>query len=219
MLVVNGIGIEKMRYISLVCILIITCCDNDVPQISTNDSSLEGMSFREALNHISDSDPFKNCDVEGLEPLAKVWSPPPRIRDQYADYFADATGEELALKVIEFSENLDIEIAPRARDQITMFQFKIAAEQNSSIAMNEIGSSLLHCYQHVEQNLEDALWWLEKAASNGDDYAMRSIANMHLLGMTDVAQPRRMARELLIRCAKLGNEDCVADVFEMTADE
>ena len=207
-----------MRSISFACILMIVGCGDSTSQITTNDSSLEGMSFLEALDHLNDPDEFRNCDSEGLKPLEEVWSVSKEVNDRYVHHFVDATGDNLALKAIEFAENLDIELPARTRDRIVMFQFKLAAEQGSPIAMNEIGNSLLHCYQHVDQNLEDALWWLERAAANGDDYAMRSMAKMHILGMTDIEQSRAVAEELLLKCAELGNEECLADISTSTTN-
>ena len=207
-----------MRSISFACILMIVGCGDSTSQITTNNSSLEGMSFLEALDHLNDPDEFRNCDSEGLKPLEEVWSVSKEVNDRYVHHFVDATGDNLALKAIEFAENLDIELPARTRDRIVMFQFKLAAEQGSPIAMNEIGNSLLHCYQHVDQNLEDALRWLERAAANGDDYAMRSMAKMHILGMTDIEQPRAVAEELLLKCAELGNEECLADISTSTTN-
>ncbi len=222
-----------MKRLGIVCMLMIAgCSDQDaltdaetndsavagnpllgaLTDTDTNDSTLVGKSLLEAIAYWNNPDEFKNCQSGELEPIENVWVLSKDAIDQHAPFFVGHTGNDLAFKVIEFAEDLDVELPARRRDQIVMFQLKIAADQGSPVAMNEIGSSLLYCYQHVEQNLEGARRWFENAAKNGDDYAMRSLAKMHILRMTDVEQPELVAHELLSKCAELGNEDCVADL-------
>lgn len=208
-----------MKRLGVVCIFMMLGCGDNASNesspnqdVATNNLSLEGKSFQEILAYWVSPDDFKNCRYEELEPIENVWLLPDDGIDQHASIFIGHTGNDLALKAIEFAENLDVEISARRRDQIVMFHLKAAADQGSAIAMNEIGSSLLYCYQHVEQDLEAARWWLEGAAEKGDDYAMRSLAQMHILRMTEVEQPELVAQKLLTKCAKLGNEDCAADI-------
>lgn len=89
-----------------------------------------------------------------------------------------------------------------------MYLFKVAAERENAIALSEIGASLLFCYNHVKQDIPKARSYLERAADAGDSFAMRSLASLHLSGLTEDGDAQAKGRALLAECSRLGNPQC-----------
>lgn len=152
---------------------------------------------------------FKNCTLDGLEPLETVWrltSSQRKIADEVAD--ASTPSDQLVERAIDFAQDMKIQISARDRESVVMYLFKVAAERENAIALSEIGASLLFCYNHVKQDIPKARSYLERAADAGDSFAMRSLASLHLSGLTEDGDAQAKGRALLAECSRLGNPQC-----------
>lgn len=190
-------------------------CDRIAVETRSNDSATENMSFLNTIKHWLNSDQFKNCSVDNLEPLDTVWTLANDTQKEQAKLIpADLKGDELALYAVEFAENLDIEISAKDRDHVVMHIFQKAAREKSPIAISEIGASLLFCYQHVEQDLQRAEKWLEHAVSYDDPYAMHALGRMYLAQLTNSADPE-IGHDIIKRCAAMEHKPCEDDLAMM----
>jgi TPR repeat protein len=164
-----------------------------------------------------DSQDFYNCKSGDLEPLNGVWTLADSDRDRFKALLASKARDEFYYYALDHSQRLNDDIPEEQRDKEVMFLFRQAAEQGSVSAMNEIGASLLYCYQGVAQDQTEAQIWLEQAAAGGDSLAMYSLARMHLAGMTKVSEPEAVAMELFQACSKAGFEECETDLAALEA--
>jgi hypothetical protein len=180
----------------------------DTSEHNSNKLTAKSVSFLEILANWLGPDNFRDCQSDNLEPIEKVWTLSETEKFKLAVVLETHSGEELALYTINYAEGPGSEIPTRTRDKILMFLFERAAAQGSATAMNEIGASLLYCYQHVQQDAKAAQNWLEKAALGGDTLAMKSLALMHLSGMTETINPSQEAVRLLEQCSRLDAELC-----------
>lgn len=158
---------------------------------------------------------FRNCNSGDLKPLEEVWALPKEEEDKLSAVLETKFGDDLAEYAFNLhSENVD-DIPHKDLTKIIMYLIKLAAEQGSASAMNEIGASLLYCYQDVQQDTELARRWLEKAADAGDAFAMKSLAFMHVLGMTGEASGREKAVEMLEKCSMLDADACSKELYAL----
>lgn len=184
--------------------------DDQFPAIDvrTNDSLIEGAGLLDALEHFLSDDDFKYCRGDDLDPVTHVWTLSDEEELAFRPVLEELTADALAEYAIEYAGNLDINIEARQRERHTLFLLKRAADQGSSIAQNEIGASLLYCYNHVSQDLEKARFWFEAAIQGGDTLAMNSLARMHMLGMTDAPDAEQEVRRLLAECGTTNPQLC-----------
>lgn len=189
--------------------------DNNKITVETTDSAVDEMSLFEFLEYINNPDIFHRCNLDGLEKLVDVWSPNSELTEPYRYYFSGYSGDELAFRAIEFAEDLDIELPPRDRDRIVMEQFKFASEDDSPVAMNEIGASLLYCYQHIEQDIDGAFSWLTRASDAGDGHAKMSLARIYIHGLIEDQDAAEKVEKLLAQCAELELPECLSNELAM----
>ncbi|MDJ0919588.1 MAG: hypothetical protein QNI84_00545 [Henriciella sp.] len=151
---------------------------------------------------------FDECQEDYVEPLEAVWTLSSPAAAELAERFDEYSGDQLALRAIELAEDFDDETDLRMLDKSLMYLFRRASEEGSAIATNEIGASLLYCYQGVEQDIPRAMEWLSAAADAGDAYAQSSLALLHMMGEVPSDAPKAAALELLRECASLDEETC-----------
>ena len=154
------------------------------------------------------TDEFNRCDKNGLLPIQEIWIQSQSNNAKLENIYERYSGDKLAEFVFEHSHELEDLIPDIERDLATMLLLKHAAQQGSATAMNEIGASLLHCYQGIAQDVDAAEEWLNKAATAGDAMAMQTLASMHLANLTDSESPRNAALTLLEQCSKVSPEIC-----------
>lgn len=194
--------------LALATLATLGCSRQIETKITGNTSAADGKTLIELAAYLFDKNEFKNCDNPQLEPLDVVWNLNPEQRRIAEEIAADLPASELSAAAIEYATDIDIEISARDRESIVMYLFKIASERGDPVALSEIGASLLFCYQHVAQDLPEARYYLERAAEAGDSYAMRSLASMHLSGLTDDEDAEQKGRDLIEKCRKAGNLQC-----------
>lgn len=143
---------------------------------------------------------YDSCNDDELKPLDDVWVLPANTEAEVRNRFGSAKGDQLAMKAIEHTWDINDDMISESKR--LMYLMKLASSQGSAIADNEIGASLVHCYQGVEQDIPRAIEWLNKAAIAGDEYAKASLARLHLVGEIESDDPTSQALELLKECAE-----------------
>ncbi|OFX00181.1 MAG: hypothetical protein A3E78_06265 [Alphaproteobacteria bacterium RIFCSPHIGHO2_12_FULL_63_12] len=173
------------------------------------------LSYESALKTLAawvDRGNSATCEKDDLQPIDSVWSlsaEDQAIAEAITDKFQ---GDALAQYAFDNADDLGGEISEERRQKILMRLFQVAASQGSAAAMNEIGASLMYCYQGVERNIELARLWLEKAAALGDVYAMKSLALMSLLRLTETQDNIAAAEALLERCSIADRGYCAEEL-------
>jgi len=160
------------------------------------------------LSELVYSDQFNRCGKSGLLPIEELWAQSQRNNAKLENIYSRYSGDELAEFVFENSHELEDKIPDIQQDLAIMLLLKHAAQQGSAGAMNEIGASLLHCYQGIQQDIDAAEEWLNKAAKAGDAMAMQTLASMHLANLMDSESPKNEALTLLEQCSKVRPEIC-----------
>jgi len=159
---------------------------------------------------------FAKCKNDDLAPIDSIWNLSAN-EQSIADPIIDGLkGDALAQYVFENADDLGGEASEEQRRKILMYLLRVAASQGSAAAMNEIGASLLYCYQGVQQNLDLAQFWLTKAVVLSDVYAMKSLALIQLLGLSDAEDDISAAQTLLDQCVRLDNDYCSAERDALT---
>lgn len=155
---------------------------------------------------------FPGCQKDGNIPLterAKVSADTIKLlQPLLSKYSGQSLMEYMYEHVIEIEE-----IVPDANiENVITYLIFTAAQDGSGGAYNEIGASLLYCYQDVQQNYDEAILWFEKAIAKKEPLAYRSKALLHIMGKTDSIAPRKEAMELLERCSEIDPEACSAEL-------
>jgi TPR repeat protein len=176
--------------------------------VGSNVSAIENMeSVWEVLEYILSEDDFKNCKREDLEEYQEVI----RIDSKMAEFIQSdlngMTGGELFDYALKVADDFEPDLTAHDREHIMMHLLDKAAEEEFPEAMNEVGASMLYCYQHVRQDLPTARFWLEKAADAGDELAMLSLGRIYLGGL-GVEQDKSKGLVLIKQCSDLGVEEC-----------
>lgn len=180
-------------------------CEND--RRTNRDISTEtAVKALEILTGWLGPNTFQKCRSDDLESLEEVWALPESEAVKLSPVIEARSANDLATYAINFASESNL--SPKLREKVIMFLFNKAASQGSEIAMNEIGASLLYCYQHVRQDVGAAEMWLSKAAARDDPMAMKSLALMRLLKLTEVAEPFDEAVALLEKCTALDRDIC-----------
>ncbi|MEO0452420.1 MAG: hypothetical protein AAFZ74_19050 [Pseudomonadota bacterium] len=148
------------------------------------------------------------CEQDELQTLENVWTLSEEAQTEIEAEFGAYSGDELAMRAIDFAQDYDDETDRREHDKKLMFLFKRASSQGSAIATNEIGASLLYCYHGVEQDIPHAIEWLSTAAEAGDAYAKSSLAKLYIFEELTSSDPRAEAMKLLRECAAIDEEAC-----------
>ncbi|MEP1143995.1 MAG: hypothetical protein ABJH52_09760 [Henriciella sp.] len=159
----------------------------------------EDTDYLDVLSDWLASTKFKLCAASNLSSLETAWALTPEIEVQAERIVGEFREEALAEYV--FESGLE-------SNQLVMYLLRTAADQGSASAMNEIGASLLYCYQDIEQDLVQAAEWLQSATDLGDPYAMRSLALMHMKGMMETSDSLTAAANLLAECNKIDEMEC-----------
>ena len=151
---------------------------------------------------------FRDCDSDTLEPLETAWALTDELQTEVSEITERYYGEELAQYAFENGGELTGGGSESEEQKSMLFFLRTAMEQGSASAMNEIGASLLYCYQNVQQDTSQAQVWLLKAAEHGDILAMRSLARMHMNGMIDSDDGLAEAITWLTKCNEVESSEC-----------
>lgn len=151
---------------------------------------------------------INRCGKSDLQPIQEIWNQSESNNTKLENIYAIYTGDDLAEFVFENSHELEDKIPNIEQDLAIMLLLKHAAEQGSASAMNEIGYALLHCDLGIQQDIDAAEEWLDKAAKAGDAMAMQTLASMHLANLVDSESPKNVALNLLEQCSKVNPEIC-----------
>lgn len=79
-------------------------------------------------------------------------------------------------------------------DAIITYLVIEAANEGHMMALNEVGSSQLYCYNGVKQDFTAALSALERASQQGDEVATMSLGKMYYSGLGTQADQRKGKR-------------------------
>jgi hypothetical protein len=189
----------------------------DEPEKDEYEYPNEHTSFLDVLTQWLKPEQFHQCRSDELEPLDSAWVPSLEARVKADTILKSYVGEALDEYIFENAGELS-EDGTETDEQKRFLNYllKKAAEQGSAGAMNEIGASLLYCYQNVQQDTVEAQKWLRKAADGGDTMAMKSLALMHLSGMVDGLPAASKAAELLEECSKIQPDECANELRALT---
>ena len=168
----------------------------------------ENTFFLDVLTDWLKPDTFRDCDLDTLEPLETAWALTDELQTEVSEITERYYGEELAQYAFENGSELTENRSESEEQKTMLFLLKRAMEQGSVSAMNEIGASLLYCYQNVQQDTAQAQVWLLKAAELGDALAMMSLARMHMNGMIDGNDGLAEAITWLTRCNEVEPTEC-----------
>jgi len=168
--------------------------------------------FLDVLVHWIKTDLFLNCQSTNLEPIERKWELPQKAKAKAAYILGNYQGEELAQYVYENFGSLTEGGSETEEHEATLFLLKLAFDQGSVSAANEIGAALLFCSLGVEQNVSRARNFLEKAAGKGDAYSMKSLALIYLLGLMEDAPAIDKAKELLASCSEIEPAHCTNEL-------
>ena len=163
------------------------------------------------------NDDLDRCSKSDLKPITDFWVKSETKNTLLEHIFIRYSGEELAEYVFEYFAPVQNDLPKIEKDFAIMALLKRAAEQGSASAMNEIGASLLYCYQGVQQDVGVAIEWLNKAAEAGDGMAMRTIASLHLANSIGLESSKYEALNLLEQCSKISPEDCLEEYQTLKA--
>lgn len=164
--------------------------------------------FLDVLSDWLKPDSFRDCDSDTLEPLETAWTLNEELESEISDTTERYYGEELAEYAFENSGELTEGGSENEEQKAMLYFLKRAMEHGSGSAMNEIGASLLYCYQNVQQDPSQAQVWLIRSAELGDTLAMRSLALMHMNGMIDTDDGLAEATTWLERCNEVEPTEC-----------
>ncbi len=181
------------------------CIDQDIDDYEHPN---ENTVFLDVLSGWLNRDTFRDCDSDKLEPLETAWALTEELKSEVSEITERYYGEELAEYAFENGGKLTENGSKSEEQKTLLFLLKIAMEQGSVSAMNEIGASLLYCYQNVKQDMSQAQSWLLNAAELGDTLAMRSLARMHMNAMIDSGDRLAEATTWLERCNEVDPTEC-----------
>lgn len=181
------------------------CNDHDIGDYEYPN---ENTFFLDVVSDWLQPDTFRDCDSDTLEPLETGWVLTEELESEVREITERYYGEELAEYAFENGGELTEHGLESDEQKTMLFFLKKAVEQGSVSAMNEIGASLLYCYQNVQQDTSQAQVWLLRAAELGDALAMRSLARMHINGMIDSSDGLSEAITWLARCNEVEPDEC-----------
>ncbi|MGJ8564690.1 MAG: hypothetical protein ACSHXY_14200 [Alphaproteobacteria bacterium] len=161
---------------------------------------------------------FSGCAAENLETYEVRRQLPENIvaalaletrnksAEEIFDYMlmlADKTSDES----VAFFVGLGIQVTEAAyvdglEDRIINHLVWQASEMGSVYAANEIGASLLYCYQNTKQNIAEAVRVLKVAVRGEDPMAMMSLGQIYYSGL-DGFEDKAYGRELQDRAFEL----------------
>jgi TPR repeat protein len=143
--------------------------------------------------------PFAACEAEDLRPFDEVVALPASERAEIDREAERRAADELFRAGTARYRGGDIAAAN--------YLFLKAAEAGSAEAMNEVGATMLNCYDGVRQDVPGARRWLARAAEAGDPLATGHLGRLYLLGAGGrLDQARGLV--LISQCAELGDEEC-----------
>lgn len=182
-------------------------CESATKPVS-NDLPASKIRFLETLAKWVGPDSFRMCATDSLAPLETRLALSEADKASLTPVLETHAGDDLALYGVNYRDVAGNHAPRDTQEKIILFLLNQAASQGSAMAMNEIGASLLYCFFGVQQDTSAAQAWLEKAAAGGDAYAMKSLALMHLAGLTNTENPHEDAMRLLEQCAVAEEQTC-----------
>ena len=162
-------------------------------------------------------DEVHGCRKSDLQPIGNIWAQQQSNNAKFVQIYENYAGDKLADYVFENAHDLESELPDIEQDLAVMLLLKHAADQGSAAAMNEIGGSLLYCYQGIQQDINAAILWLNKAVAAGDTMAKQTLAHLHLANLMGVENPKNEALKLLDQCSKANPEVCAEDFETLKA--
>ncbi|MEP1230868.1 MAG: hypothetical protein ABJG88_09355, partial [Litorimonas sp.] len=175
---------------------------------SMNDAA-QKTPVKSALDDLNDwlNPSFGRCDSEELEPLEKVLGISSAEKQKLHGILSKYHGQSLAEYAIEFGSNYTPDELKKKHDKTLMYLLKTAADQGSARAMNEIGASLVYCYQGVQRDTALGKEWIDKATAGGSVVALKTQAYLHY-SMTDEIVSKDNFVTLLKQCSEIDEDVC-----------
>lgn len=146
------------------------------------------------------------CEDAGLLPLEEASALPAETSANWDRQIDGLDGDQVARFAIEYADNSDQD----AEDFNANLLYLLirSAERGSGIGSNEVGASLMYCYNGVARDDLAAATWLQRAVDKRDTTAMYSLSRLHIEGRLGEASSVETGMALVRQCAFLGNQEC-----------
>lgn len=179
--------------------------DNEIYQ---NPKNIGNGSILYSVEDWLSSPDFNNCRKNGLGSYEEQVAIGEEISNRIELDTSGLTLKNLENYALNISTEDKFDLTNKQHNQLTLHLLDFAAKRGSAIAKNEIGASLLFCYQDVSQDIETAKFYLKEASEMQDEIAQLTYAKMHIALQTGVEDPLFEAKSLITACAKQGYEPC-----------
>jgi hypothetical protein len=150
--------------------------------------------------------PSSLCAAKTLEPLETAWTISTDDKKKLSFIIENNNGDSLAEYVFDNYNDYLSTWSYNDREKASLYLLRLAAEQGSAAAMNEIGASLFYCHHNVQRDEESARLWIDRAIAGGDVLALKNRA--HILLNKSTTESRQEAINLLKKCASLDGDIC-----------
>jgi TPR repeat protein len=198
------------RLLLFVLVLVVLASCSDRNQITDLDFDQSGNLYEAVMSDLESELERDFCEQPNLLSLSDA----SHLSDEELSWWNDTlkvkNGDALARVAFDYAMESPHDEALTNRG--LMYLLQRSAEQGSALGLNEVGASLMYCYQNVRNDDLQAAEWFNKAIEKGSTMAMRSLATLHLEGRLGVDSSRSEGLRLLRRCASVGRQECSADL-------
>jgi hypothetical protein len=180
---------------------------NEVMELLTDNDIPRSESYQAALNILHDlgvygfdQDNLSACKNDDLKSHYLQRQLPNDLRKAVQNRFKDASGEEIFNYLVNLADkseeqinndlNSDVYKSSKSNlfyidmeSSLLMHLIWLAAEKGNIDALNEIGAAQIYCYQDTEQDIENAVLYLKKAAHKGDILANMTLGKIYHSGL------------------------------------
>ncbi len=112
---------------------------------------------------------------------------------------------------VKFYESNDKKLPAQQRGAATLSLIKLAADQGSPTAMNELGYSLISCSFGVQQDISYGVELIKMAAKQADRLAIYNLGRMYMAGL-GVEQSPILGLAHFQQCLALGYDECGVEI-------
>lgn len=194
----------------VVMLMLLTACSRQAEPKAEHQEDprpeLSPLSPWDLIDFFDQFEPTEPCTEEDLKPLEEAARVSPEEAAFWAPQLESLNGDQVARLAIRFAEETDQKA--ESFDRNLLHLLLVSAQRGSGLGMNEIGASLMYCYQGVQRDDLAAAVWFEKAIEKRETFAMLSLGRLHLEGRLGEQSSNKRGLELLRTCANLGNAEC-----------
>jgi len=180
---------------------------SEVMELLKNSDATRSETYQEALDLLHDlgiygfdEDDLSACQNDELKSHYLQRQLPNDLRKAVQNRFKDASGEEIFDYLVNLADKSEEQISNDLNSgsynqssskifhidlesKLLMHLIWLAAEKGNIDALNEIGAAQTYCYQDTEQDIENAILNLKKAADKGDVLANMTLGKIYYSGI------------------------------------